>query len=246
MEVMRVNAKERYLFDVQGFLLVENALSKEQLQSLNRAIDEKQSSGEPIAKFLEWDEPAFRSLINLASAKPYLTELLGKHYRLDHEYAIVHRKGDKQLNLHGGNNPYDPGQYYHVQNDKLFSGLTVFSYALTEIGPDDGGFCCIPGSHKANFRLPEEYRNYDEIGPTVHIPQKPGDLLIFTEALTHGTFPWQAAHERRSLLYKYSPLMIAWAKYQRSPELLAMVNDEQRDILDPTYHPYLRDHSFEE
>ena len=30
-----------------------------------------------------------------------------------------------------------------------------------------------------------------------------GSALIFTEALTHGTFPWTASHERRTLLYRY-------------------------------------------
>ncbi|UVI32002.1 phytanoyl-CoA dioxygenase family protein [Paenibacillus spongiae] len=238
-----MNATERYLFDVQGYLLVEDVLSQEELKHLNEAIDKRQEAGQPIQNFLMWEEPVFRALINHPKAKPYLSIMLGNHYRLDHEYAIIHRKGDKPLHLHGGNTPYDPGQYYHVQNGTLFSGLTVYSFALSEIGQNDGGFCCIPGSHKANFRVPEAFKHYEEIGPTVHIAQKPGDLLIFTEALTHGTFAWQGAHERRSLLYKYSPLMIAWAKYTRTPELLALMTPEQKEILDPTYHPYLRQSS---
>ena len=64
---------------------------------------------------------------------------------------------------------------------------------------------------------------------------KAGDVLIFTEALTHGTFPWQAEHERRSLLFKYSPRMIAWAKFDRSPELLAMLTSEQQGVVKPVY-----------
>ncbi|WP_282935990.1 phytanoyl-CoA dioxygenase family protein [Paenibacillus sp. RC67] len=235
-----MNEKEKYLFDVQGYLLVEDVLSQEELTAMNRAIDEKQAVGEPIRDFFMWDEPGFRNLIDHPKTKPYLNAMFGQHYRLDHEYAIIHRKGDKQLQLHGGNNPFDPGQFYHVQDGNIFSGLTVYSFALSDIGPDDGGFCCISGSHKANFALPEEYRYYEEIGPTVHVPQKAGSLLIFTEALTHGTFPWQGTQERRSFLYKYSPLMIAWRNYDRTPELLERLTPEQRLILDPTYHPYLR------
>ncbi|CAG7615454.1 phytanoyl-CoA dioxygenase family protein [Paenibacillus allorhizosphaerae] len=236
-----MNSKEKYLFDIQGYLLVENVLSKEELAAMNRAIDEKQAAGEPIRNFLMWEEPGFRSLINHPNTKPYLKAMFGRHYRLDHEYAIIHNKGDKPLQLHGGNNPFDPGQFYYVQNDRVYSGLTVYSFALSDIGPEDGGFCCVPGSHKASFKLPEEYRHYDEIGPTIHVPQKAGDLLIFTEALTHGTFPWQGQQQRRSFLYKYAPLMIAWRKYDRTPELLEMLTQEQKEILDPTYHPYLRD-----
>jgi ectoine hydroxylase-related dioxygenase (phytanoyl-CoA dioxygenase family) len=238
-----MNDKEKYLFDVQGYLLVKNVLDADHLSRLNKAIDERQAAGEPIRDFFMWEEPAFRELINHPVLKPYLTTMLGKHYRLDHEYAIIHNRGDKQLHLHGGNTPYDPGQYYHVQNKYIFSGLTVFSFALSSIGPEDGGFCCIPGSHKASFRLPAEFKHYEEIGPTVHVAQQPGDVLIFTEALTHGTFAWQAEHQRRSVLLKYSPLMIAWAKYNRSPELLALLDDEQRAILEPPYHPFIRDNS---
>ena len=36
------------------------------------------------------------------------------------------------------------------------------------------------------------------------LPSMPaGSVLLFTESLTHGTAPWQAQHERRTLLYKY-------------------------------------------
>ena len=38
-----------------------------------------------------------------------------------------------------------------------------------------------------------------------------GDLIIFTEALVHGTMEWTAEHERRSLLYKFSPGHSSWA-----------------------------------
>lgn len=235
-----MNAKEKYLLDVQGYLVIEKVLNNQQLTDMNRAIDERQSRGESVQQgFLEWGESDFRDLINDPIISPYLKDILGNHYRLDHEYAIMHRKGADKLSLHGGGNPYDPGQYYQVRQGNIYSGLTVVSYALTDIGTDDGGFCCIPGSHKAAFPLPESYREYEEIGPVVHVPQKAGDVLIFTEALTHGTLPWKGMHERRSLLYKFSPSMIAWAKYERSPELLAKLTPEQQEIVRDTFHSFL-------
>ncbi|WP_227872190.1 phytanoyl-CoA dioxygenase family protein [Paenibacillus albus] len=223
-----MNNKERYLFDLQGYLVVENVLSAEQLERMNRIVDEKRSL--PEDPILGWGED-FRALIDDAKLNPYLNEILGDKYRLDHEYAIIHRKGAPKLGLHGGGTPYDPGQYYTVRNNQIYSGLTVVSYALTDIGPDDGGFCCIPGSHKSSFPTPKEYRDYSDIGPTVHVPQKAGDVLIFTEALTHGTFPWQALHERRSLLYKFTPAMISWAEYTREQAVLDSLTDAQRERL---------------
>ena len=37
------------------------------------------------------------------------------------------------------------------------------------------------------------------------------DVVIFTETLTHGTLPWTADHERRALLYKFSPGCMAYS-----------------------------------
>ncbi|WP_308639677.1 phytanoyl-CoA dioxygenase family protein [Paenibacillus silvisoli] len=225
-----MNTKERYLFDLQGYLVIENVLSPEVLERMNRAVDER--AGQPGDSILQWGED-FRTLIDDTKLNPYLDEILGPSYRLDHEYAIIHRKGAPKLGLHGGGIPYDPGQYYTVRGGRVYSGLTVVSYALTDIGPDDGGFCCIPGSHKSNFPTPKEFLDYSDIGPTVHVPQKAGDVLIFSEALTHGTFPWQAAHERRSMLYKFAPAMISWAEYSREQSLLDQLTDEQKERMLP-------------
>lgn len=217
-----MNDKEKYLFDLQGYIVIKNVLSPEQISALNRAIDEKR---------VLWEEPAFRDLIDDPIIEPYLTEILQEEYRLDHEYSIIHQTGDSLFGLHGGGVPYDPGQYYLFKNERMYSGLTVVSYALTDIGEHDGGFCCIPGSHKSNYRTPKEYVDYSETGPTVHISQKAGDVLIFTEALTHGTYTWKASHERRSLLFKYAPAMISWAAFHRPQEKLDLLTDKQKSIV---------------
>jgi hypothetical protein len=47
----------------------------------------------------------------------------------------------------------------------MYNGLTAVAYNLTDVNPGEGGFGCIPGSHKS----------------------KAGTAIIFTEALTHGT-----------------------------------------------------------
>jgi hypothetical protein len=227
-----LNAKERYLFDLQGFLVVKNVLKPEQLKQLNDMIDAKQAaSTAPWTSILE--EQLCRDLIDDSVIAPYMLDFLGDEYRLDHEYPIISRRGAPILKLHGGSNPYDTTMYYQVMHGRIHSGLTVVSYALTDLGEHDGGFCCIPGSHKSEFPLPEEYRDFSDIGPTVHIPQKAGDVLIFSEALTHGTFAWQADHERRSLLYKYSPAGIAWQPYNRTQELLDTLSVKQKSIVSP-------------
>ncbi len=67
-----------------------------------------------------------------------------------------------------------------------------------------GGFACIPGSHKSNLPCPQEVRYYqaNPAGSVTQVPMRAGDMLIFTEALTHSTYPGTASHHRRAQLSK--------------------------------------------
>jgi hypothetical protein len=63
-------------------------------------------------------------------------------------------------------------------------------------------------------------------------------MLIFNEATTHGTLPWKAPHERRSLLYRYSPkyLHFAGGVYKSAfPEWVEELTEAQRAVLEPPY-----------
>jgi ectoine hydroxylase-related dioxygenase (phytanoyl-CoA dioxygenase family) len=155
---------------------------------------------------------------------------------LDHYYGIYLREGAGPLTLHGGNTPYDPPEYYHFRNGRMYNGLVVVAWNLTDTGPGLGGFCCIPGSHKANYPLPAAIAQDHYQANCVVIPEaKAGSLLIFTEALTHGTTPWWGKHQRRSLLYKYSPGQQSWAReYLKPPEGLELT-PRQRLLFEPPY-----------
>jgi len=223
-----MNAEERYLFDLQGFLVVEDVLSEEELAELNGLLDEYdlwQNKGTgrfdelwtndenfvTVGPVHAWDEP-FRRLLDHPKILPYLAELLGPGLRYDHGHALLMRQGATHLGLHGGGTPFHPSCYYLVRDGTLYNGLLAVSYALTDHPARQGGFAAVPGSHKAHFPCPREFLRFEKTGPwVVHVPAKAGSAIIFTEALTHGTWPWTAAHERRALLYKYCPGHIAWA-----------------------------------
>lgn len=233
---------QKYLFDLQGFLVVEDALSKAECDELNKLIDENhpgvdEDSGKlHSGGFLTWGQP-FVDLLDHEAVMPLLKFMLGDGFRLDHYYQIRMQKGAERLGLHGGNRPYDPPEYYHFRNDRMYNGLTVVAWCLTDCGPEQGGFCCVPGSHKANFPTPREvYEKHVEF-PAVTVPEAPaGSVLIFTEALTHGTAPWTADHERRSLLFKYSPSQQSWSKrYMEIPDGVTLT-ERQKLLFEPPYH----------
>lgn len=236
-----MNEHERYLFDLQGFLAVPDALDGAQLAALNAIFDEHIAAevepGQSTRRFgrlLGWGEEV-RNLIDNPRITPYLQELLGSKFRLDHDYADLIRSGKSPIGagLHGGSHPFDPAQYYHFRDGKMHNGLTVVAYNLKDVHPGDGGFGCVPGSHKSNFPFPGAWRDLENPHSCVCAVTGPaGTAIIFTEALTHGAMSWQGQDERRTIFFKYSPNPLSWSARYYNADDYEGLSERQRDILE--------------
>jgi Phytanoyl-CoA dioxygenase (PhyH) len=158
--------------------------------------------------------------------------LCGGGVRLDHTYGIHMAPGTDGLGLHGGGVPFDPAQYYLVDSNGIHCGLVATQWALRDAWPGEGGFTCVPGSHKAAFATPASVALTH---PAVReIPLRAGDVVIFTEALTHGTLPWNGPIDRRTVLYKYSPGNSTWSDNPAlPPDVIAQLTTRQRQMCAP-------------
>ncbi|MBM3215354.1 phytanoyl-CoA dioxygenase family protein [Candidatus Poribacteria bacterium] len=233
--------QERYLFDLQGYLVIPEALSAEQLSALNAILDEyiaRECAPDMTTKrfggMLHWGD-VYRDLIDNPSVVPYLEETLGSRFRLDHVYLDVIRSGKGPIGtiLHGGGTPFDPSQYYRYADGRMYNGLSVVAYNLKTIHPGDGGFGCVPGSHKSNYRFPNEWRDLETLHPRVDCVTGPaGTAVLFTEALTHGTLPWRGADERRTVFFKYSPHAVSWSARYFDWQEFEGLTDRQKAILE--------------
>ena len=243
--VAALSEHERYLFDLQGFVVRRGALKPKYVDALNRAVDalallppghdigsQRFTGHLPTAQ-------AFRDLLDHPAVLDVVLELCGTGVRLDHTYGIVMAPGTGGLGLHGGAVPFDPAQYYVVEGGRLHTGLVAALWSLSGSGRGEGGFGCIPGSHKAAFAMP---RGIDTTSSLVlEVPLGPGDVVIFTEALTHCTLPWRAPIERRVLAYKYSPGSSSWGKDEvLPPDLAPLLTARQRLLFEPPYVAYRR------
>jgi hypothetical protein len=261
--MIEMSDREKYLFDVQGYLVVRGFLTPQEVARLNEAIDanrEKMTEHEGtylgdssslkgeaqrgvLYGMLQWEHPwcrPFREMLAHPKAVPYLNSMLGRGWRLDHSPVVFYaHKGTEGLKLHGPGYNFDGAQYYVFKNGIMRCGMVSFQYQLAGINPGDGGFCCIPGSHKANYPCPTAILECDEPEDVVrHIPCQAGDLLIFNEATTHGTLPWTAEQERRTLMYRFSPkyLHFAGGFYKSEhPEWVQELTEAQRAVLEPPY-----------
>ncbi len=265
-----MNEHEKYLFDLNGYLVVENVLTPDEVALCNEAIDRHAddihervgdlslSGGSKtlegitgrgdLGGMLGWEKPwcePFRNMLAHPKIVPYLHGILGKGFRMDHNAGLITmRKGAEGHVFHGSSGPgFDPHQYYIFKDGRMHCGLTVVAWQLADVNPGDGGLCLIPGSHKCNFACPPEMKRYEMYQEHIRqITGKAGDVVIFTEATTHGTLPWKADHQRRSLLFRYSPGNLAYAKgyFPTWPEsMLEGLTPEQRAVLEPPYHTRL-------
>uniref|UniRef100_A0A7S1U8X6 Phytanoyl-CoA dioxygenase n=1 Tax=Phaeomonas parva TaxID=124430 RepID=A0A7S1U8X6_9STRA len=124
-------ARERFLFDLNGYLQVRGAVNEEEIAALNAAVDnhydeavpraeqalrnagtaEQSAFGESGARsdlggVLNWEGPdgdAFRGLLAHPRLAPYLAAFCGEGYRLDHQpLVMIQNTGSEGFNLHGG------------------------------------------------------------------------------------------------------------------------------------------------
>jgi ectoine hydroxylase-related dioxygenase (phytanoyl-CoA dioxygenase family) len=256
--------REKFLFDLNGYLHVPNFLSNQEVATLNAAVDantdkmgedgnsvtgdSKTLSGTHkrgcFGGMLTWSKPwcqPFRDLLAYQKAIPYLNEIHGRGWRMDHSpFILTATPNTEGLMLHGSTaRQFDGAQYYTYANGQMRCGMVVFQYQLADVDTGDGGLCIVPGSHKANFQAPTEFLQWETDREHVYnVPCKAGDLVIFNEATIHGTLPWTASHERRSLLYRYSPKQVHFTGGYHAtemPEWVSELTPAQQAVLEPPY-----------
>ncbi len=233
--------EEKFIFDLQGYIVVKNVLSQAEVDELNAIADQKMADQEEMSNGLKiprrvslWGKP-FQNLFDHPNMIPYLSELLGPQFRADHDYGIFMRQGGRKGGLHGGDHRAGT-HYYKCRDGVMRNGLTVVVYFLAPAPPGSGGFCCVPGSHKSNFALnvPEEVRSFKCIPHYLANPSaETGDALIFTEATMHGTLPWTAENERRTLLYKFTPGHVSYASIYYNHDDYEDLTEQQKRVLTP-------------
>lgn len=232
--------EQKYLFDLNGYLVVDDVLTPEELQLANEGVDkhakeihvrtDSLAENSPLlvgthgrgelGGMQAWEEPygaLFRHFLTHPKVVPILHTILGKGFRLDHDmFLLTMDKGAEGFYFHGKAGPdWDTDEFYFHRNGKIYCGLSVVSLQLADVNTGDGGFAVLPGSHKANFTAPPEMLHYKK--HQEHFKQvtcKAGSAVFFSEAITHGTLPWKSDKQRRALLTRYTRGNMAYVPVQ--------------------------------
>lgn len=251
-----------YLFDLQGYFVLEDAVEPDLVQDLNDVLDsapplgpaqwwgnvqrignQDPSRGFELHNVVEAGEP-FERLIDHPSWIRLMRRYAGEEDSyvsglfIDECFATVRREGG-YLRVHSGGYRKAVRGIYHFAHGVFRCAQVNVLVALSDIGPGDGGTLIIPGSHKANLPHPqlEQFREgpMDDMVGVLQPALRKGDALVFCDALAHGASSrTNVTGERRTVIYRYGP---SWAitrnGYRYSDELLARLTPERRAILQP-------------
>ncbi len=178
-----VSERDKYFFDLRGYLHIKQALSQDEVRALNGCLDDipeiqeggwhghvhahsfNKSNGINLQQIYEAGEP-FEALIDhpawIERVKCFVggEDCFDYHHGplfIDENFASIREAGES-IGLHSGGFPWTKRCQYHCANGVFNCGQVNVLMALTEIGPGDGATMVIPGSHKSNFRYPDMER----------------------------------------------------------------------------------------
>ena len=255
-----VTAEERFLFDIQGFLILRGAIERELIAALDAAVvaneakdhDESWAEGIPVVNGQHFTkdtnvdsqvrlnglprlDPVFDQLIAHPAMLPYLREFMGE-LQLVNTWSISKYAGREATGWHHGL----PIEDYTVRNGAIHSPMLNVVVMLTPNHPGDGCFTVIPGSHKKNFTLDKTRwgtAGLDTPG-AIEMTSDPGDVMLFTEALTHAGAKKTSRRRRTTLQYNHVHLQRAspmWdhhnaRHYWMPPSIRTRFTPEQRNL----------------
>ena len=209
----RLTAEEKRAFNETGMLMVENALSPEQVLALTVASDrlygQKVVEGHDARKALFYpnfipDDPLFADLVDYDKILPKVWGLLGWNIYLYHAHMIVtppsgQTQDDKTFGWHQDSGRVNQEIECHPR-PRLSLKVAYFLSDTSE--PGRGNFWVVPGSHLDDT----QERSADGIGqPAGAVPvlAKPGTAVFFDRRLWHSASPNWSDVTRKVLFYGY-------------------------------------------
>ena len=178
---MQVTERERYFFDLNGFLLLKGALSKDEVADINAGIDALlpiqpgewkgyvhghnygDDDGINLQQIYEGGE-AFEKLIDHPSWIEKVKYFVGGDDTFDYNHGPLFidecfaslRGPGEAIGLHSGAHHGVMRNQFRYFNGRFHCGQINILMALTDIAPGDGSTMVVPGSHKSHFPHPDE------------------------------------------------------------------------------------------
>lgn len=209
----RLTEAEREQFNTQGYLIVENALTRDRLADLTRAIDaffdRAVRKGHDPAKTLFFpnfipEDDAFFNLVDYDRILPKVWGILGWNIYLYHAHLIVTPPSGEPPNNKTFGWHQDSGRVNQEIECHPRPRLSLkVAYFLTDVSePGRGNMWIVPSSHlQDTIELPADRIGQPQGAVPVCVP--PGSAVLFDRRLWHTASPNWSNITRKVLFYGY-------------------------------------------
>jgi len=171
---------DEYLFDLNGFIIIRGALSKEEVADANERIKQiprslprsgwhgwVQREDHPEHRGISYQQVyelggTFERMIDHPSYINYVARFVGGHECFDYHHGPLFidenfyniRGPGEAIPLHAGGHDICKRMAFRYHNGRFQCAQINVLIAFSDIGPGDGATMVIPGSHKSNVFHP--------------------------------------------------------------------------------------------
>jgi hypothetical protein len=223
-----------FFFDLNGFLVLQDAVGADLLDRLDGAFDAfprdlPRGGWHRGAQRLDYTPETGYELHQAVAADPVFEELVDHPSWLDLVTRYAGEQGSyvsgvfldetiASIRTSGGHHPVHSGGWRSALRTRFGHEHGVFRcgqvnilLALTDVGDGDGATMVVPGSHKSNLPHPmagdyDRGDRMDALPGAVPVHLRRGDALLFCDALMHGGSSRTNPGERRVVIYRYGPV----------------------------------------
>lgn len=246
----RGGADWRRFWEDNGYLVIEDALTPEELSAVRAAADAAEARwrddpslpGTRIPEFLEIEgimeyDPVLFALVEHPRVFPKIREVVGPDLSIiDHAYYITPPGGVLD------------GDAWHTDVRKRVRGvhhagstmMVRAMWALDDIGPDGGATLILPGTHRQPDDTPiPRVASPEEMPGAVRLTCRAGAVYFFHGNVVHSPGTNRGTAARRVLLYNYGhKWMRIWKGHEPSARLIAQARTPMRRQLLGLTPPY--------
>jgi ectoine hydroxylase len=225
--------RERFLFDVAGYLVIPDALTPEEVEGL-LAASKRLHSHYPESEWRQLGaayetEAAVEPLIDHPSVLQKVRALLGDYFIVQSSWNTKSPPGFPGGNFHqDGSGVY---QFRRLAVPTPLMQLRIGFFLTDQSEPDMGNMVMIPGSHNAAVELPRGTKAEDVPIAQV-ICGKPGTVLMFHQGVVHCGTKNNRDYPRFIQHMVYAPpWLIPSDRMRNDPKFLAQTTPLRRTLL---------------
>ena len=241
----RLSTEQRQAFMRDGFLILPSVLTETEINRWLKVVDrldrlEREAKQAGPLGFVEVrnavaKDHEIKDLLTHPQVFPIIADLMGPDIQIntthsmvrgtarpgtaaDHKPSPWHRDGGAQIPATHGTCPW------------LYTKVGIFLTDLSQ--PGRGNLRVIPGSHlRAEFPTKSDPAAIDPDG-TIEVLTRPGDVVIFQQALWHSVGPNVSPMARKNIYLGYSQRWLRPIDYlEHEPALLRTCTPIQRQLL---------------